>query len=98
MLCPCIIFHVCSHHYQLFLVLFIVFNDGFIIEIMIILYCVYINTTSVFLVLSFLVLEFLSFKALDPIMSSAANTNHKNDLPTTISVRLDKNNYLLWKL
>ena len=30
-------------HYQLFPILFIVFNDGFIIEIMIVLYCVYIK-------------------------------------------------------
>ena len=36
-------------------------------------------------------------KALDPIMSFAANTNHINDLLTTVSVRLDKDNYLLWK-
>lgn len=41
--------------------------------------------------------EHLSLKALDPIMSSAANTNHKNDLPTTVSVKLDRDNYLLWK-
>ena len=34
-------------------------------------------------------------KAFDLIISSAANTNHKNDLPTTVSVRLDKDNYLL---
>jgi len=43
---PCTISHVCSHHYQLLSILFIVFNDDFIIEIMIVLYCVYINTTS----------------------------------------------------
>jgi len=36
--CPCIIFHLCNHHYQLFPILFIVFNDDFIIEIMIVLY------------------------------------------------------------
>ena len=30
-------------------------------------------------------------------MSFAANTNHKNDLPITVSVKLDKDNYLLWK-
>jgi len=48
-------------------------------------------------ILSFLVSEVLSLKALDPIMSSATNTNKKNDLLTTVSVRLDKDNYLLWK-
>jgi len=37
---------MCNHHYKLFPILFIVFNDDFTIEIMIVLYCVYINTTS----------------------------------------------------
>ena len=41
----CIISYVYNHHYKLFPILFIVFNDDFIIEIMIVLYCVYINTT-----------------------------------------------------
>jgi len=30
-------------------------------------------------------------------MSSAANTNQKNDLPTIVSVKLDRDNYPLWK-
>jgi len=30
-------------------------------------------------------------------MSSVVNTNHKNDLPTNVFVRLDIDNYLLWK-
>ncbi|PNX62442.1 hypothetical protein L195_g061147, partial [Trifolium pratense] len=30
-------------------------------------------------------------------MSSAADTNHKNDLPSTISVKLDRDNYPLWQ-
>ena len=40
---------ICNHHYQLFLILFIVFNDDFIIfiiEIMIVLCCIYVNTLS----------------------------------------------------
>jgi hypothetical protein len=38
-------------------------------------------------------------KALDPIqtMSSAANSNHKNELPSIVSVKLDRENYPLWK-
>ena len=50
-----------------------------------------------FPILSFLVSELLSLKALDPIMSCAAYTDHKNDLPTIVSTRLDKDNYLLRK-
>jgi len=50
-----------------------------------------------FSILSFFVSKLLSLKALDPIMSSVANTNHKNDLPTNVSIRLDRDNYLLWK-
>ena len=95
---------MCNHHCQLFPILFVVFNDGFIIEIMIVLYCVYINTTiyntnilQYISILSFLVSKLLSLKALDPIISFAGNTNHKNYLPTTIFVRLDRDNYLLWK-
>ena len=74
---------------------------------MIVLYCVYINTTSAIgmyrnarhysSILSFLVSKLLSLKTLDPIMYSAANTNHKNDLSTIVSLRLDKDTYLLWK-
>ena len=44
--------------------------------------------------------EHLSLKALDPtkpIMSSAANSNQKSDLPQTVSVKLDRDNYPLWK-
>lgn len=42
----------------------------------------------------------LSLKALDPtkpIMSFVASSNHKNDLPQTVYVKLDKDDYLLWK-
>ena len=64
------------------------------------LYKHYICSTKAlqyFSVLSLLVLELLSLKALDPIMSSTTNTNHKNALSTTVSVRLNIDNYLLWK-
>ncbi|CAJ2667558.1 unnamed protein product [Trifolium pratense] len=30
-------------------------------------------------------------------MSSAANSNHRNDLPSTVSVKLDRDNYPLWQ-
>jgi hypothetical protein len=30
-------------------------------------------------------------------MASAASANNKNDLPSTISVKLDRDNYLLWQ-
>lgn len=30
-------------------------------------------------------------------MSSVVNSNQKNDLPQTMSVKLDRDNYLLWK-
>jgi hypothetical protein len=55
-----------------------------------------INT---FRTISFLASEHLSLKALDPFnqIMSAANTNQKNDLPSTVSVKLDRDNYPLWK-
>jgi len=41
-LCPCIIYHMYNHHYQLLPILFIVFNDDFITEIMIVLCIMFI--------------------------------------------------------
>ncbi|GAU35703.1 hypothetical protein TSUD_258780 [Trifolium subterraneum] len=48
---------------------------------------------------SILASEHLSLKALDPLdlTMSVANKEQKNDLPSTVSVKLDRDNYPLWK-